>query len=266
MPLRDPVARAFVDAFDLRPGRPDAELLWAAGAAFRRLPYENLTKLIRRAEASPGAPRRRAPADVLAEHLARGTGGTCFALTELFRVVLTDLGFRCRPALCDMGRRTDAHCALVVDLPDGPVLMDPGYLLDRPLPLVPGEERGHTAGLGEVVVRGLADGAFEVATFGVARYRAKPEPVAPARFRALWEASFDWAGLNGVHVSQATDGGYAYVHDDNLRLRTAAGKENVKLKGARERELGARFGLAPDVVRRAYALVDAVRAARASGG
>jgi hypothetical protein len=96
--------------------------------------------------------RRRGPAEVVADHLRWGTGGTCFALTETFLTVLRRLGYRCRPVLCDMKAGADTHCAVLIELPEGPHLMDPGYLLHRPLPLprAPGEQSRRDAGVAEV--------------------------------------------------------------------------------------------------------------------
>ncbi len=254
-------AEALLDHFRILPRARNQDLLWEVGEAFTRLPYENLTKLIRKHEGDPRA-RRRGPEIVVGDHLRWGTGGTCFALTETFLSVLRRLGYRCRPVMCDMKAGPDTHCAVVIDLPEGPHLMDPGYLLHRPLPLLPGRVATRDTGVAEVRLQGAPDGqSFELHTGSTWRYRMKAAPVSPARFLALWDASFHWGHMNNVHLSRAVPeiGGYAYVHGLRMRLQGRDGKENLNLRGRQASVLGERFGLAADVVERAYRLAQALR-------
>lgn len=258
----DRAAEAFLDHYRIVPRTRGLDLLWEIGEAFTHLPYENLTKLIRKHDRAPGDQRRREPEVVVGDHVRWGTGGTCFALTETFLTVLRRLGYACRPVMCDMKAGTDSHCAVWIDLPDGPHLMDPGYLLHRPIRLTPGGTTRRDTGVAEVRVVGSADGAgFDVYTGATWRYRLKAADVSPDRFSALWEASFDWSHMNNVHLSAAQPdiGGYAYVHGHRLRLQGRDTKQNVNLRGHLAVELGARFGLDGDVVERAYDIAAALR-------
>jgi hypothetical protein len=138
--------------------------------------------------------------------------------------------------------------------------MDPGYLLHRPLPLAPGRSTERSTGVGQVRLVGAPDGAtYDLFSGGQHRYRLKAASVTPARFLALWEASFDWTHMGNLHLSRATDGGYAYLHGHRLRLQRADGRENVNLRGHLAEELSARFGLAPEVVARAEAALASLR-------
>ncbi len=218
----DRVAEAFLDHFDLRPRARDRQTLEAIGAAFARLPYENLSKVLRKhdeqTEQTGGASaRRRLPQRVFDEHLALGAGGTCFALTRLFSAVLTRLGYRSRVALCDTSR-------------------------------------------GEARLERVADDRYELYTYGRRRYELKLAKVDMARFEAVWDASFDWTMMNGVHVCAADeDGGYAYLHGHKLRLQGVADKRTLNLRGREVDELATRFGLAPALIERAYQLVERAR-------
>jgi arylamine N-acetyltransferase len=241
----------FLDHWGIRPEQGDRALLHRLGQAFAALPYENLTKLIKKHRLPPGPARRRLPAEVLADHLEQGTGGTCFALIELFAAVLGDLGYRCRPVLCDTRRRADSHCALLVHLDGGPTLLDPGYLVHEPLPL-PGP--GQTCQRGAVSLAADPRGGFELVSYGVRRYRLKLEAVSPRRFVALWDSSFDWTMMNGVHVCAARESGYAYLHGSKLRLQSSVGKQTLNLRGDEVQQIARRFGIAPGVVEQAYRL------------
>ncbi len=260
----DRVAEAFLDHFDLRPRARDRQTLEAIGAAFARLPYENLSKVLRKhdeqTEQTGGASaRRRLPQRVFDEHLALGAGGTCFALTRLFSAVLTRLGYRSRVALCDTSHLVDGHCALLVDGGGPtPLLLDPGYLLHWPLPLE-GASEGEAA-RGEARLERVADDRYELYTYGRRRYELKLAKVDMARFEAVWDASFDWTMMNGVHVCAADeDGGYAYLHGHKLRLQGVADKRTLNLRGREVDELATRFGLAPALIERAYQLVERAR-------
>lgn len=262
-------ADAFLDHFDLVPRGSDRRTLETIGAAFARLPYENLTKLIAKHERPAGSERRRRPREVLGDHLALGAGGTCFALTELFGAVLARLGYESRPLLCDAPGRPASHCALLVRAGDEELLVDPGYLLTDPLPL-PTRGEAPTSERGVARLLRHDETSLDLYTYDRLRYRLRLDEISPARFAQVWDASFEATMMNGVHLCAAeADGGYAYLHGHKLRLqgRPGAGAvENINLRGREADELAARFGLAPELVARAYALVEAAREARKSEG
>jgi arylamine N-acetyltransferase len=253
-------AEVFCDHFGIVPTRPDLDLLHELGHAFARLPYENLTKLIRKHSLPPGPARRRQPAEVVADHVSLGAGGTCFSLTTLFAAVLERLGFSCHPVLCDMRAGRDLHCALVVDLLSGPHLLDPAYLLDAPLPLA--SPQSDLAARRARVVRSDDGESANLYSFDTFRYRVKLEPASRERFLAVWDASFEWTMMNGVHVCAATPGGYAYLHGHHLRLRSDGSKQTLNVRGSEAGELARRFGIAETVAAEAYRLIAAAREGR----
>lgn len=71
----------FLKQFGLRADTEPHQLLREVATAFARLPYENLTKIIKGHELANPAQARRLPEEVVRDHLAFGTGGTCFSLT-----------------------------------------------------------------------------------------------------------------------------------------------------------------------------------------
>lgn len=105
-----------------------ARLLAFHAAWLRHVPFENITKR------EAGAPRP--PAEFWRDHDARGSGGTCFDLTVACLDLLGYLGFTARPVFCAMPQAGPAtHAALLVDLPEGVMLVDVGYALPRPVRL-----------------------------------------------------------------------------------------------------------------------------------
>jgi hypothetical protein len=157
--------------------------------------------------------------------------------------------------LCDTRHRAASHCAVVVDVAERPHLVDPGYLVFEPLALPTGSP---------VTLRGPCelrrvpgvDGVFELYTYGVCRYRLQARPVEQAHFLGVWDASFDWPMMNGVHLTALrSEGGYAYLHGHKLRLRSAEAKQTLNIRGDEARAIEERFGLDPQLVRDAYNLV-----------
>jgi arylamine N-acetyltransferase len=118
------------------PDHPSRRLDVLHAACLRRVPFENLTKLVhRRLAPSIEAARREAPI-FWDEHLAMGTGGTCFSTTEGFGRLLAAMDLDVRPIFCHLpAERRHAHVALIVETEAGPRLCDTGYALAAPMPL-----------------------------------------------------------------------------------------------------------------------------------
>jgi hypothetical protein len=248
-------ADIFCDHFAIRTRGRDEEVLADVGASLARLPYENLTKLIKKQRFPAGPERRRLPSEVMTDHLAVGAGGTCFALTRLVGEVLARLGIDSWPVLCDTPHRPANHCASVVLCAGREYLLDPGYLVFAPVAL---DEPGDRSG--RLQLRTVAPDVVELWTFGKLRYRLHRQPASPAVLEAAWDASFDWTMMRGAHLCVPNGDGYAYMHNRTLCLRGGSERGNVSLKGREGAELARRFGLRETVVSEAFAVVDRLRA------
>ena len=138
-----------LESLDLSRAQPGVGFLEALFTRFNaRVPFENATKILRDREIADPAAKPRTPEIFWADHLALGSGGTCFARVAAFDALLSALGFRTRRLLGRVGRDFD-HAGLAVDTPAGEVLADVGF----PLPgLIPaGAERVETS-LAELAV------------------------------------------------------------------------------------------------------------------
>jgi arylamine N-acetyltransferase len=260
----------FLDRFQLRPVRPDLKLLGEVATGFAHLPWENLTKYIKKHQAQdppelpdrlrgiPGAGRLRLSEEVLDDHARLGTGGTCFSLTNALRRIATDLGFRACPAMADMRHGPNIHCGLLVDLDSGRYLLDPGYLVAEPVPLRPGEpvrvnHPGHRLEYRPV------ESCDEVELYTsnergeeLLRYRLRPRPVPDGEFIGHWLDSFDANGMNGLHLNRVTGDGRISAHDFNLRIDNGRDKTNVKLRHGYVEQVAGRFSIDREVVQRAF--------------
>jgi arylamine N-acetyltransferase len=264
----------FLELYQLSASRPDLRTLGDVAGRFAELPWENLTKYLKKH--APGRPSGgRAPldpdrlgdgllrrsAEVLRDHARLGAGGTCFSLTNALRRIVTDLGFEARPVMADMRHGANLHCALLVAVEGRRYLLDPGYLVAEPVPL---DElrpvRLRQAG-SELEYRPLgadADGQFELRSRnarGEERlcYRLRSAPVPEAEFVRHWIASFDSTGMRGLHLNRIGTAGRLSAHDLNLRIDAGRAKRNLKLRDGYAEKVAEHFRIDRELARKAFA-------------
>lgn len=202
--------------------------------AFSRLPYENLTKIIKKSAAGSAWRARRLPEEVVRDHIARGTGGTCFSLTYALLDLLRSLGWRTEPILADRRYGENTHCALLVELDGETHLVDPGFLILRPVRLDRREPVRVDTGFNTVWLAPRAAGErLDLSTEqqGGRRYRLtfKTDPVEESRFIDAWEASFDWDMMRYPVLTRTTGAGQLYLQGHRLQRRDLEGVERRDL-------------------------------------
>jgi arylamine N-acetyltransferase len=233
----DAALRLFLNHFGLNRAAPPEQLLRQVTVAFARLPYENLTKIIKEASAGSCDQARRAPAEVVADHVALGTGGTCFSLTATLLHLLRTLGWRAEPILADRPYGADTHCALLVWLQDRPHLVDPGYLITEPIALGGGEERRLPTSFHEILLTPTTDRSkLELRTIlqGQATHRItfKTDPVDEGQFVKVWNASFDWDMMCYPVLSRIAGGQHQYLQGNRLQTRGRNSVSRLELQPA----------------------------------
>lgn len=258
-----------LDLYSIQAERPDLDLLEKVSYHFASLPWENLTKFLKKhgGHERPVAMLRRSE-EVMADHAALGAGGTCFSLTNTLRRILTDLGYHACPVMADMRHGANIHCALLVEMDDRRVLLDPGYLVAEPLPLrrdrpvsvrLPGRMLEYRpTRSGEIELHSVSDRGEK--RF---RYRLKPRPIPHDEFIHHWLRSFAASGMNGLYLNKMTSEGRLAAHNLNLRIDNGRDKGNLNLRGCYVESVSARFGLASALVRQAYGEWERLRCRRA---
>jgi arylamine N-acetyltransferase len=255
------------------PGRRAREQELATLASrFAELPYENLTKIIALAESGVGVPHLRRPTQVMEDHLALGTGGTCFSLVELLRTLALAAGFACQPAMAHMRHGANLHCVLLCEAGGRRFVVDPGYLLPRPLPLEGASAEGAELGAARVVragslgpvPAGIPEGELDLYTIEpegpLWRYRIDPHLPSPEEFEAHWRASFGQSAMRSLLCTRRTPGDeILYLHNHKLRRRSVEGKRTENVRGELCERVQESFGIAPEVTRRAAELVARAR-------
>jgi arylamine N-acetyltransferase len=264
----------FAERYGLPGRRAREQDLATLASRFAELPYENLSKIIALAEGGVGSPRLRRPEQVMEDHLALGTGGTCFSLVELLRGLATAAGFPCHPAMAHMRHGPNIHCVLLCEAEGRSFVVDPGYLLPRPLPLEPGPVSLDGARLGSAhvvpagslgpVPAGIPEGELDLYTIEpegpLWRYRLDPRPPTFEEFESHWRASFAMPAMRSLLCTRRDLGDeIVYLHNHKLRRRSAAGKRTENVRADLCERVEELFGIAPEVTRRAAELVQIAR-------
>lgn len=230
-PLPDSRAlRAFLEHFRLDRSSPPDSLVTDVSEAFCRIPYENLTKIIKEKEEGSPERARRWPLEVISDHISLGAGGTCFSLTSTLLHILRALGWRAEPILADRKYGPNTHCAVVAWFDREPHLIDPGFLIARPIPLGGGAETRVKTSFNEVVLTRREGGErLDLHTIqqGSRTYRLtfKSAPADPGEFLKAWDESFGWDMMRYPLLTRVEGGRQIYLQAQKLLVRS---REKVK--------------------------------------
>jgi arylamine N-acetyltransferase len=236
---------------------------------FNHLPYENLSKILSW-EGGAAPPRLRLPEEVMRDHIVLGTGGTCYSLTELLRQLARAAGFTCHPVMAHMRHGENIHCALRVEVGDRAYLVDPGYLVRRPLPMADSDDRTvveigdpllvpvgrHPDRVPQEAPRGDFD-LFTVEEEGPRwRYRFSVRAPTEQEFITHWNESFHLPGMRSLVVTRrAPDGQRLYLHNHKLRRRGGASSSTENVRQVLDQTVEDLFGIDPEITRRAWELI-----------
>lgn len=255
--------RGFMDYFELRPKNPILSFLHEILEHFPKLPYENISKIIKLSQHWDAQSNKiRLPEEIIEDHITHKLGGTCFSLTFYLQAILTQHGFACYPVMADMRAGRNIHCCLVVILDSIKYLVDPGYLLTQPMELDPAKPRLFRSEFAGVELRyDSRNQSYELFTFNKNevkwRYRFQDRPVPPDEFLQHWQASFGWNSMHGICLTKVMHGGLIFVHKNFMRETTFAGKRNFNIRKdyhARIREI---FGIDEQIIEQARAALKA---------
>lgn len=237
------------------------DLLFEVARVFCHLPYENLTKLIRKNTFPCGPERFRLPGDVVKEHMEKGAGGTCFSLSCLFGSALDTLGISSYPVTARMRSERSMHCGLIVRYGKHKFLLDPGYLVHKPVRLKGDGVSRMEMQTGQVELVGeKKKQCFDLFTGGRWRYSFSDEPMTVSAFMKLWLDSFNWSMMNNIHLSKIIDGGYLYARGHHVRRNENGMKFNENIRARHVESLRSYFGISGELAEEALEFVARSRA------
>ncbi|HHS12391.1 MAG TPA: hypothetical protein ENN03_01330 [bacterium] len=248
----------FFETAGFRAGKPDLEFLRRILSVFSRIPYENLSKIIKYGQFLEDIQRVRLPLEVMESYRSQQLGGTCFSLTFLLQSILCITGYECYPVMADMRRGRNVHCALVVLMQGRHFLVDPGYLLNEPM-LLCHEKRNvfRTPFTGLEVSFDNEQSVFRVSTFNRGgkkwRYSFSELPVPPDVFLSRWLDSFRWNSMNGLCLNRLDKDGMVYIHNHYMRQTSFHCKESMNIQSRYHAVIESVFGIEPNVLEEALA-------------
>jgi arylamine N-acetyltransferase len=238
----------FLRDLDLPSGTTARDRIARILGAFRRIPYENLSKIIafdaRRADAYDAE-------ELLRGFYRSGSGGTCFSIVNALGQVMQAAGIRTSIRLADRRSGDDSHCLLIAE---DRWILDPGYLVFEPVDFpegsvpAPGGRLCWTA-RGDRI---LAETVFPNGHRKL-RYTLKPAPVGRDDFVGAWKRTFDFEMMRSSVLTRiAEDGRHHYLRDGHYMIdgRTVRRLGAAEIPGA-----AAEFGVAPEVAERAMRIL-----------
>lgn len=237
--------------------QPPEQLLHQIAAAFSMLPYENLSKVLRDAQGNLPEEIRRLPSEVLSDYYRFGAGGTCFSLTWTLLHLLRALGFHAEPLLADRRYGLDTHSALVVWIDGVKHLLDPGYLLTKPVPLAePGRiivpTSFHELQLQPEATQQKLELHTQYQDKLTYRLTYKTEPVDTATFLKAWDASFDFDMMKYPVLSRILTDKQYYLQKNRLMIRSRDATQLVDLTAETlPAAMQQHFGLHPSLIQQA---------------
>lgn len=257
----DPLLYALLSHTGFTASLPHEQLLPTLLRAFSRIPYENISKIIRSRENSHGAPKE-SPEELIAGFISDGTGGTCFPLTMTLVRLVRSLGYEAHPILADRRYGADTHCAVIFRDRSSPwLLLDPGYLIGTPCVLPSSGELTHSLPLAPIVLAATpTPDTVSLYTLSPSsagqlqrKYRLtyKVTPVDESEFNRAWDRSFQWEMMQYPIISSLVGDTQVYVQKDSLLIRSQA--STIRETLAPERmiaEVSTRLGISADVVKR----------------
>lgn len=253
--------KRFFTRYGIDPGRGKDRLIVDVADVFSRVPYENLTKIIKSEELLNPESALRYPREVLRDHLKWGTGGTCFSLTAAIIAVYGALGITAHPLLADRHYGTDTHCGLLVLHQKKELLIDPGYLLFTPTPLpVTTVVRVHL-GYSTIELNPIDGGKrveliTEVRGSRKLRLTYKRAVVDPETFVHAWKTSFTWEMMTYPVLTRSSAGEHHYLQGGKNAVRNAEVTVRSTLSAAEQIEyIGTTMGVSREIVLNAWKVI-----------
>jgi hypothetical protein len=242
-------------------------------AAFKNVPYENLTKILKAGSVISAASAMRYPDEVLGDYLKWGTGGTCFSLTAALAAVLDALSIEVYPILADRHYGPDTHCGLIMAQPGGELLLlDPGYLLFAPLRIPREQPVFFDTGFNRVELVPVPGGSrlelyTSVRNNRKLRLTFKMEPVSDETFGAAWERSFAFEMMTYPVLTRQLAGCHQYLQGNVLAIRDSQRTQRITLTPDKQVEFfSASAGMDKGIVTRALEIVNYGNTTTAAGG
>jgi len=247
--------------FGISPNGPPRQVLDRVTHAFAGIPYENITKIIKRAEVLNAEKARRYPDEVVRSHIMWGSGGTCFSLTSTLAHLVRALGWRAEYILAHRRYGSNTHCALLVWIDGVPHILDPGYLIVHPIAVPDGGEREIITSFNKLILTPEQDPkrlSLSTLRENTKTYRLsyKISPVDEGEFLKAWDDSFDWDMMRYPLLTRTSHTRQLYLNGARFQVRDAGSVQKRALSsGELVSTIASEFRIHPSLVARAVSIL-----------
>ncbi|MCF7823709.1 MAG: arylamine N-acetyltransferase [Candidatus Marinimicrobia bacterium] len=226
--------KQFLKDFRFEGEKPSLTHIRAIAQYFSRLPYENVSKILKLGN-QPHVSVFRLPDEVIADHIAWHAGGTCFSLTYMLTGIFRVLGYDAHPLMCDLNWGNNNHSAVILNFSGQHFFVDPGYLIFKPLLLREKTIQSKISTETGISLQFQAETrSYSLYTFRkqqfVRRYQFMAVPSSLDVFAEHWKASFDLPGMNNIILTQVSGYEMLFIQGDFIKF-TSPG-EVKKFRGA----------------------------------
>jgi len=238
---------SFLEAFRYEGPRTSIEHIAAVARFFSRLPYENLSKILKKAS-TRGDARLRFPDEVNHDHERFHLGGTCFSLTYFLCGIYTILGYQAEPVIAHLNWGENTHSAIAIQHDGNRYLVDPGYMIFSPLPLRKTHAQSRLSAETGLSLRFDPEhDEYAVYTFRkrqfVRRYRFNDKQISWDKFAEHWRASFDLPGMDSLTFNRVEGSEMIFVQNDFIKITSPQSVQKLREMDSAEKLIRDRFGI-----------------------
>lgn len=221
----------------------------------QKIPYENVSKILRLK--MPPEERPRDSKTLLSDFRNLHFGGTCFSLVNLLIRSLDIEGIRAYPVKAEIHRRSFPHFFAIVEYRNKHYLVDPGYLINQPVEIIPGGSSLLHSGAIDFTIKDLKDGLYQLQTqtngTQTTRYTFRIAPLDQVNFMHYWIRSFDY--INAIVASRFVDDKFIYINGDYVQIRRKGNVEKYQQHDKAQEYLKIYFDLDETMILTAEALL-----------
>jgi len=237
----------FLKQFKFEGEQPSLYHIASVSRYFSRLPYENISKILKYAESTQDH-GLRLPDELTDDHFAWHAGGTCFSLTYFLCGIFSLLGYKVQPLICHLNWAENTHSAVVVQFAETRYLVDPGYMIFHPIPLRKMNAKSPVSAKMGISLRfDPENDEYALYTFRkeqhVRRYRFTDQNLTWDQFAQFWEASFEMPGMNALTLTRIQGNEMLFIQGDYVKITTPGTIEKVREQNLAEELIKDRFGI-----------------------
>ena len=237
----------FLKTFRFDGHQPSLEHIAGISRYFSRLPYENISKILKK-DQQPAGQRLRLPDEVVHDHFTWQLGGTCFSLTYFLCGIYNLLGYDAQPLICHLNWGQNNHSAVMLQFAGTRFLVDPGYMIFHPLPLKKEHVRSSISSETGLSLRfDPVQDAYAVYTYRKGNYTRRYHFADVALhwddFARHWDASFELPGMNDLTLTRIQGNEMLFIQGDFIKITAPEKVLKLRERNRAEQLIRDRFGI-----------------------